>query len=266
MIATPKCRCEVYKMGVAPDAFVGYMQTGPEGFAFGILLLLIMGIGLISFGISVLSYVLQSLGLYGIAKRRRIRHEWLAWIPLGNLWVLGSISDQYRYVVKGQVKNRRKTLLGLSIATAIISGLTGAIAFIVGLLAGLRGSGELYIASLWLPILLAVVVSIIAIVQTVCQFVSYYDLYCSCNPDKAVVFLVLSVLFPVTIPFFVFALRNKDVGMPPKKTAKVQNAAQVTEEPVLEVLAAPEDIDKDAVESAQQEEAPAQQAEESDEV
>ena len=67
-------------------------------------------------GLSILAYILQALALYTIAKRRGIRKPWLAWIPFGNSWILGSLSDQYHYVTKRTIKNRRKLLLGLEIA------------------------------------------------------------------------------------------------------------------------------------------------------
>ena len=60
-------------------------------------------------------YVLTALGLYTMAKRRAINKAWLAWIPVVNCWLIGCISDQYRYVVKGQIKSKRKSLLTLTI-------------------------------------------------------------------------------------------------------------------------------------------------------
>lgn len=45
--------------------------------------------------LSVVLYVLQALGLQTIAKRRGIRHGWLAWLPLGDLWILACIADDY---------------------------------------------------------------------------------------------------------------------------------------------------------------------------
>ena len=48
------------------------------------------------FGLSIAAYVLQALGLYTIAKRRGISNPWLAWVPVAWVWVLGSISDQFR--------------------------------------------------------------------------------------------------------------------------------------------------------------------------
>ena len=66
----------------------------------------------ISFLLSVGTYVLTALGLYTIAQRRGINKPWLAWIPVVNVWTLGCISDQYRYVVKGEKKSKRKVLIG----------------------------------------------------------------------------------------------------------------------------------------------------------
>ena len=62
-------------------------------------------------------YVLKSVGLYTIARRRGLKNPWMAWVPVLNDWLLGSISDQYRYVVKGQIRNRRIVLLMLVIVS-----------------------------------------------------------------------------------------------------------------------------------------------------
>lgn len=74
----------------------------------------------LSFGLTVAAYVLTALALYTIAKRRGIKRPWLAWIPVADMWLLGCISDQYRYVTKGQVTNRRKTLLTLNIVWMVL--------------------------------------------------------------------------------------------------------------------------------------------------
>ena len=61
--------------------------------------------------LAIASYVLTALALYTIARRRGLRNPWLAWIPVANSWLLGSLSDQYRYVVKGEHKSKRIILL-----------------------------------------------------------------------------------------------------------------------------------------------------------
>ena len=68
-----------------------YVTGGMWEAVFGIFYLLCI---FAAWGIGIGAYVLWSLGVYTIAKRRGIRKPWLSWIPVGNLWILGSISDQ----------------------------------------------------------------------------------------------------------------------------------------------------------------------------
>ncbi len=176
-----------------------------------------------SFGIAV--YVLRALGLYSIAKRRGINHPWMSWVPVLDLWVLGCISDQYQYVVNGKVKNKRKWLLGLNIALAVIY-LVFFVFFgiaVAGVIGGVTGGlrEEQMLATLMGPAMGLLIGMIplagIAIAVMVIRFVAMYDLYTSCNPQNNVLFLVLSIFFTVTEPFFVFFIRGKDEGMPPRR-------------------------------------------------
>lgn len=181
---------------------------------------------MLAYGVVV--YVLDSLGMYTVAKRRGIHHPWLAWIPIANLWILGSVSDQYQYVAKGKVRNRRKVLLGLTIATYV---LTFIVAFGAGFSTAMGATGAS--GDVIGPILLLVIgylaVFAVAICLAVFQYIAYYDLFVSCNPDNAVVFLILSILFGFLLPFFVFACRKKDLGMPPRKQAPAEEQREPEE-------------------------------------
>ena len=44
--------------------------------------------------IRLIFHIFRSVGLYRIAKSRGIRRAWLAWVPVGNAWLQGNISDQ----------------------------------------------------------------------------------------------------------------------------------------------------------------------------
>ena len=175
-----------------------------------------------SFGIAL--YVLRALGLYSIAKRRGINHPWMSWVPVLDLWVLGCISDQYQYVVNGNIRNKRKWLLGLSITMAVLyivfAVLIGVAVF--GAVGGMTGSmnDNQLVATLLGPVMGLVVGLIplvgIAIAVMAIRYVAMYDLYTSCSPQNNVLFLVLSIFFTVTEPFFLFFIRNKDEGMPPR--------------------------------------------------
>jgi len=76
--------------------------------------------GIPTFAVSIAVYVLSALALYAIARRRELKNPWLSWVPVGNVWILGSISDQYSYVAKGEVKSKRKILLALNIIQIVL--------------------------------------------------------------------------------------------------------------------------------------------------
>ena len=170
----------------------------------------------------ILVYVLQSVGLYSIAKRRGIHHPWLAWIPYGNYWIIGSIADQYQYVAKGKIRNRRKVLLGLSIFYAVAA-IVMVVGFVmIGVLAMESGMSDMYAGpEMIAPVLITIVgyfaFLILAVILSVFMYISYYNLFESCSPENAVLFLVLSIFLGFLVPYFVFACRKKDKGMPPRR-------------------------------------------------
>ena len=182
--------------------------------------LAVLGIvGMITMVVSlvvIVGYIFQSIGLYSIAKNRGIQNPWLAWLPIGNYWIAGSIADQYQYVVNDQVKNRRKILLVLSIACALVSSLVGSMAN-GGLYLGL-GKNVAHFAALGdMGQVLELIYSALDLATFVFWQICLYDLYTSCNPKHNVLFLVLGIIFGVTIPYFIFFNRKKELGMPPRK-------------------------------------------------
>lgn len=212
------------------DPVAGEAVTGVLGTLLGFFLVFY----LLIFAFGVVSYILQSLGMYTIAKRRGIHNPWLAWLPVGNMWILGSISDQYQYVAKGRVRNRRKALIGLTIAMFLFSMIAGISAFasVFTEAAGMDAGEVLFGASLGVVLITYLVIAVISIVAVVIQYMALYDLYVSCEPSNGVLYLVLSIFVSVAMPFFVFACRKKDLGMPPRKETK-------QDVPVVEVIAEP---------------------------
>ena len=210
-----------------------------EDLAITLIPAVISGIPTTLFGIA--TYVLSSLALYTLASRRGIRKAWLSWIPVLNVWILGSLSDQYRYVVKGQIKSKRKILLILNL-TAFVLGLVlfGLVAFVAvqTILKIAGGSGNHVILNLITgPVMAAVGIGIpmavLSVASLVFRYMALYDLYTSMDPANNVLFLVLSIFFSVTEPFFLFFNRNKDGGMPPRKPAQEPPRYQ-PEEPAQE--------------------------------
>lgn len=175
--------------------------------------------------VSIATYVLTALALYTIAKRRGLKNAWLAWIPVADCWLLGSLSDQYQYVVNGQHKSKRKILLLFRILITImwisLMGLLASLFFHTfgSILWGSMNDDQIFqilhqamnLLVLCLPLVGA------SIAYAVFRYMALYDIYKSLDPANCVLFLVLSILFGVTEPFFLFFSRNKDDGMPPRK-------------------------------------------------
>ena len=194
-------------------------------------------------GLGILVYVLQALALYTIAQRRGIKKPWLAWIPVVNVWILGSISDQYQYVVKRQVKNKRKVLLGLNIAMTILAILLIAALIwlfaslvMVGVSMNLFSGGNMpganidtyafealadEIGVLLLMCLTVLPLLVLVIIHTVCFYMALYDVFCSCEPKNSTLYLVLSLVGNVVVDgarcIFLMLCKDKDLGMPPRK-------------------------------------------------
>jgi len=178
------------------------------------------------------------VGMYRIAKRRGIHHPWLAWVPVGNSWLLGSISDHYQYVAKQKVTKRRKILLTLSLIMLGASGVFGGGITALTILAG-SGAGDVsMVLSLALAVVAYLVVLGLSIAVLVFSYIAYYDLFMSSKPNNAVLFLILSVVFNVTLPFFVFACGESDRGMPPRRPHQPEQSASIDPLPAPE----PEEI------------------------
>ena len=176
--------------------------------------------------IGIATYVLGALALYTIAKRRGLNHPWLAWIPVASVWIVGSLSDQYRYVVNGENKSKRKVLLTLNIITFVLSIVIVACA-IVALVQAVVGAAGNVSEDAMLGMILGPVLSVaglalplagVAIAYAVVYYMALYDIFKSLDPNNCVLFLVLSIVFGVTEPFFLFFNRNKDGGMPPRRS------------------------------------------------
>lgn len=217
---------------------MGFDYYGADVEFIGVFLVLWLILCLGSSVYSIAAYVLQSLSMYTIASRRQINHPWMAWVPVVNSYLLGCIADQYQYVAKGRNTARRKVMLTLSIIVCVLL-LAVLVCYVLVIInsvtAGISGATDTQIlesimAPLIVIIVAAMVMCILAVAQLIFQYIALYDLYVSCEPKNATLYLVLSVLISVTQPFFLFACRKKDLGMPPRKS-EYQPAMQPLAEP-----------------------------------
>ena len=221
------------------EAAFGELAGGAAaGVATGILLLFYF----LVMGVSLVSYVLGAVGAYRIAKRRGIHHAWLAWVPVGNCWLLGSISDHYQYIVKQKVTKRRRVLLILNLAMVLLS-----IALMVAIVATFMVAepAAATVSSMILPVALLVIGMMamfgLSVAVTVFAYIAYFDLLRSCKPGNGVLFLVLGVLFSMLLPIFVFAVSGSDEGMPARR-APQKPAEEIPQGAAEEVASTEEEI------------------------
>ena len=130
---------------------------------------------------------------------------------MANLWLMGSLSDQYRYLTLGQVKHKRVVLPVLEgVTLALTGGLVGTVVWCVA-------------SNAWAPAIITMVIVAllaggVALARTILGLMALYDIYASCDPQNATVYLVLSIFFKFLRPIFLFVIRDGDRGMPPRKT------------------------------------------------
>lgn len=183
------------------------MPTEEGMVALGMIILGILGVILL---FALVFWIIRSMSLHRIARRRGIRHAWLAWIPIGGQWILRSLSDQYQHLVQGRITSRRKLLLVLAAAGTVLGSATTVIPLVQDFLAATEQIEVMWGMTGTIP---AVIGWCVGAASLVFYHICNYDLYRSCNPQNAVVFLVVGILLPVTEPFFYLACRKKDMGM-----------------------------------------------------
>lgn len=220
--------------------------------------------------LGIVLYVIKSLGLYTIAKRRGIACPWLAWLPIGCEWITASIADQYRKVTYGKATIRRFIVLvlavisiGMGVATTTtmndkrddIEELVeyteqmgqyideeNAVRLVTTVFEDL---GEIMGG----VFLISSVAALVSFVSKVYWYVCAGDVYASCCPKNGTMMLVLSIFVPVLEPFFFFCNKEKDAGMvgvqapqdplEPKTVTPVESSYEAPVQPVYEAPAEP---------------------------
>lgn len=162
--------------------------------------------GIIVFGpwIMIPSWAVTRDAMGTIAKNYGIRHTWLTWIPVVNIWIQGSISDHCRMAAKDQKKNGRWVLLALRILQLILWA-----AFSWCVAGGMRGADAVLekgapqkVADLVLTYAVMdglwwlIPALILGLVSYVRKQMALYDIYAAFTPERGALYLTLSI-FPV---------------------------------------------------------------------
>ena len=144
----------------------------------------------------------------------------------GQEWLLGSLSDQYQYLAKGKIRYNRRWLLGLSIPINVVSAAAWVI-FVIAL-------PFIFSSDSFLPYLEVFastdpattlytgfmgILNLVSIGFVVFRSLALYDLFSSSYPRYKIPLLLLSILIDNTTPILIFAVRDNDSGMPPRRVA-----------------------------------------------
>ena len=183
-------------------------------------------IGLISVFAAVMGlvlYIFQAIGLYSIGKRRIPGTSGFAWIPILNVFKMGQIADDAVYHKRGTRSHFVVLMPVFYIAGVVLSGI-GIFLQIISLNINIQvsdpsrifgevpyliESGTVSQGTLTAGVILLVVGYVLVLIATVLEYVCLYHIFKSCSTSY-VAFFVLSLIFAVTIPFFLFAVRKND--------------------------------------------------------
>lgn len=171
---------------------------------------------LIIIGVAVAGYVLSSLSLYKIAKRRQISKPWLAWVPVGDYWIVGSIADEYESHFGINKKWRTKLLVTCLVffATFILFYIASIVLVIVAII----NARHIDISEIFGGFMAVVIVMLamygFAILTSVFYYMALYKVYRSTVPEKSVLYLMLSIFVPFANAICLFLCRDKGYSVP----------------------------------------------------
>ncbi len=171
-------------------------------------------IALIALTLAVLSYVFYSVGLFKMARNLGIVAPWLAFIPVANLYLLGRVAQGngekkckfpfgWILLVLTLVSAWLESLFSASVVTGlakIVSGMTieNAVTSLEELFTFVGG-----------PLVLNVMaIALVSLLTAIFFYVTLYHAYKVCAGGCAPLYLAVSVILPIFIPFFLFAKRN----------------------------------------------------------
>ena len=193
-----------------------------ESIAAGVVIILLF-VYLVILGIGIASYILQSLALHTLSKRRGIANPWLAWLPFGNYWIIGSLARDYDRQ-KGIHRRWDTTLLILSLVGFALF-LVAYIALIVFVIVNAVNNdiyaeayNEVFISNMFGSLLVFYVLLIVALVGMMALqalvYVCIYKIFESTVPQESLKYFLIYLLVPFAAPICLFICRNKGYQHP----------------------------------------------------
>ena len=166
-------------------------------------------------------YLLEAVGLYGMAKNSGISRPWRGFVPFANTFLFGKIAEKYRRRDGKRSAKFSVLLLVFEVLTLIFSITT--MAFVISMISVLATSyndSELN-ASIVVPMIAMLACCFVLIGVLIAYVVIYYvalwRIFTAFDYNNATVYFVLSIVFSFLGPIFLFVLRNKQPVFDPRE-------------------------------------------------
>lgn len=157
---------------------------------------------LFAFGVLAVMFVLQGLGLWRMAKNAGISHAWVAFLPLGNGYILGLLADRSRYTYTGKAPR-----LGLAFWLPIAQAL--AVVSMMGVFGLALGRYPfnfmvvLFVGTFFLGSALSVGLNLFCV----------YYIFKDYAPENAVLYTIVGILFNIYWVFLLVEMNTVPVSV-----------------------------------------------------
>ncbi len=182
-------------------------------------------ISLISSVLGLVVYIGTSYGIHTMSATCGMSDPWLAWIPYARIYQFGALADRCSEKQSGRKSRFRHWLVGLEIATTVLAAAAMVWVFVSFafdiILWDNQPPESLGEVLTWMFNNLSSALIVFAfalaasIVYTVCHAVALFRIYRAFAPDRAVLYIVLSVLFFPLVALFLFLIAHNRPAFPP---------------------------------------------------
>ena len=167
------------------------------------------------FGIGIASYIMQAIAYMRIAKKRGIKNGWLAFIPVAESYLVGSVTSSYDKE-QGIERNWGKILVvafAIGYGIFFVAYMLFLVAMVVMAIIAEANSMETMPPQMALFMIIACVLMFVSmtgvLVQSVLRMICNFKNYEGMVPDKAIKYTVISVLVPLAGPILLLKCAKK---------------------------------------------------------
>ncbi len=168
--------------------------------------------------IALAQYIMQSIAITHIGRRRGIKQPWLIWIPVARNWAIGALADDHD--ARNGLTRRFRVLLLVFVLVfygAYII-LYGSIFASIPALENM-GYESSEVVSTVMGLFIGmysgmIIIVILSLAVTALNYVCLYKIYESLSPKHCVLHFILSLLIPLYMPISLLCLKNSGYPYP----------------------------------------------------